>query len=144
MFYFPRRLACRIAKTAVSSFENVVPTLVSAQKAAHRGLAPEVRTEILEHALRKQAGVSLKYMLDFGSNPLERQFLLSAQFLQRELPVRLAHRVAELENLPYGLSSKSQVLRVRDRYVASFQKIRGFRKIKTVRHINGKRISCGF
>ena len=41
--------------------------------------------------------------------------MLSAQFLQRELPVRLAHRVAELENLPYGLSSKPQVLKVRGR-----------------------------
>ena len=51
--------------------------------------------------------------LDFGANPIERQLVLSAQFLQRELPVRLAHRVAELENLPYGLSSKPQVLKVR-------------------------------
>jgi hypothetical protein len=50
--------------------------------------------------------------LDFGANPIERQLLLSAQFLQKELPVRLAHRVAELENLPYGLSSKPQVLKV--------------------------------
>ena len=31
------------------------------------------------------------------------------------LQVRLAHRVAELENLPYGLSSKPQVLKVRGR-----------------------------
>ena len=34
------------------------------------------------------------------------------QFLHKELPVRLAHRVAELENLPYGLSTKSGVLKV--------------------------------
>ena len=52
-------------------------------------------------------------MLDFGATPIDRQLILSAQFLQRELPVRLAHRVAELENLPYGLSSKPQVLKVR-------------------------------
>lgn len=58
------------------------------------------------------AGVSLKYMLDFGANPIERQLLISAQFLHKELPVRLAHRVAELENLPFGLSAKSPVLKV--------------------------------
>lgn len=51
-------------------------------------------------------------MLDFGSNPIDRQLLLSAQFLHKELPVRLAHRVAELENLPYGLSGKVPVLKV--------------------------------
>ncbi len=28
-----------------------------------------------------------------------------------ELPIRLAHRVAELENLPYGLSAKPHVLK---------------------------------
>ena len=51
-------------------------------------------------------------MLDFGANPIERQLLLSAQFLHKELPVRLAHRVAELENLPFGLSAKLPVLKV--------------------------------
>ena len=50
--------------------------------------------------------------LDFGSKPIERQLILSAQFLHNELPVRLSHRVAELENLPYGLSAKTQVLKV--------------------------------
>lgn len=51
-------------------------------------------------------------MLDFGANPVEHQLILSAQFLHNELPVRLAHRVAELENLPYGLSAKPHVLKV--------------------------------
>ena len=51
-------------------------------------------------------------MLDFGASPGERQFIQSSQFLHHELPVRLAHRVAELENLPYGLSAKPHVLKV--------------------------------
>jgi pyruvate dehydrogenase kinase 2/3/4 len=68
--------------------------------------------EIFRHAVKKQTGVSLKYMLDFGQKPIEKQILLSAQFLQNELPIRLAHRVAELENLPFGLSSMKPVLRV--------------------------------
>jgi pyruvate dehydrogenase kinase 2/3/4 len=53
-------------------------------------------------------------MLDFGANPVERQLIMSAQFLRAELPIRLAHRVAELENLPYGLSAKPHVLKVLD------------------------------
>jgi hypothetical protein len=72
----------------------------------------ELVDDIFAHSLKKQTGVSLKYMLDFGANPIERQLLLSAQFLHKELPVRLAHRVAELENLPYGLSAKSSILKV--------------------------------
>ncbi len=69
--------------------------------------------DIFACALKKQTGVSLKYMLDFGANPIEKQLRLSAQFLHNELPVRLAHRVAELENLPYGLSAKAHVLKVK-------------------------------
>ena len=65
-------------------------------------------------------------MMDFGSFPIERQLLVSAQFLHKELPVRLAHRVAELENLPFGLSSKRAVHTVRDWYVESFRELRAF------------------
>ena len=72
----------------------------------------------------------LNARLDFGSKPIERQLILSAQFLHNELPVRLAHRVAELENLPYGLSAKPHVLKVRDWYVESFKELRGFPKVK--------------
>uniref|UniRef100_A0A7S0RYN6 Protein-serine/threonine kinase n=1 Tax=Chlamydomonas leiostraca TaxID=1034604 RepID=A0A7S0RYN6_9CHLO len=86
--------------------------------------------DVFGHALKKQTGVSLKYMLDFGANPIERQLILSAQFLHKELPVRLAHRVAELENLPYGLSAKSSILKVRDWYVESFKELRTFPTIK--------------
>lgn len=92
----------------------------------------ELVDDIFASALKKQTGVSLKYMLDFGSKPIERQLILSAQFLHNELPVRLAHRVAELENLPYGLSAKPHVLKVRDWYVESFKDLRNFPKVKDV------------
>jgi len=86
--------------------------------------------DIQRCSLMKQTGVSLKYMMDFGSKPTERNLLLSAQFLHKELPIRLAHRVVELENLPYGLSSKPPVLKVRDWYVESFRDIRYFPEIR--------------
>ena len=86
--------------------------------------------DIYRCSFKKQTGVSLKYMLDFSAMPLERQMLLSAQFLHKELPVRLAHRVAELENLPHGLSTKDPVRKVRDWYVSSFRDLRTFSGVK--------------
>lgn len=68
--------------------------------------------DIFKCSLKRQTGVSLKYMMDFGSYPTEKNLLVSAQFLHKELPVRLAHRVAELDNLPKGLSLKAPVLKV--------------------------------
>lgn len=46
----------------------------------------------------KQTDVSLRYMMDFGSSPLEKNLLLSAQFLHQELAIRIARRAIELEN----------------------------------------------
>lgn len=76
------------------------------------GYEASIVNDIFRHAMRKQTGVSLKYMLDFGQRPIEKQMILSAQFLRAELPIRLAHRVAELENLPFGLSSMRPILKV--------------------------------
>jgi pyruvate dehydrogenase kinase 2/3/4 len=60
----------------------------------------------------KQTGVSLRYMMEFGSEPSDRNLLISAQFLHKELPIRIARRAIELETLPYGLSEKPAVLKV--------------------------------
>ena len=43
--------------------------------------------------------------------------------MRDELPIRLAHRVVELENLPYGLSEMSSVKRVKNWYSQSFQEL---------------------
>ena len=98
------RLASALVRSALAA---------SKQVKLSDSVPKELVDDIFASALRKQTGVSLRYMLDFGANPIRRQMMLSAQFLHNELPVRLAHRVAELENLPYGLSAKPQVLRVR-------------------------------
>ena len=85
----------------------------AAARGAVKRLADVIPQSVLQDlgqlSRRKQKGVSLKYMLDFGHYPLNRQLLLSAQFLHEELPTRLAHRVMELEALPFGLSFKPQV-----------------------------------
>lgn len=78
----------------------------------------------------KQTGVNLKYMMDFGSKPTHKNLLLSAQFLHKELPIRIARRAMELEALPHGLSHKPAVLKVRDWYLDSFRDLRSFPDIK--------------
>ena len=68
--------------------------------------------EVQKWGSMKQNGVSLRYMMEFGSRPTEKNLLISAQFLHKELPIRIARRAIELENLPYGLSEKPAVLEV--------------------------------
>ncbi|XP_010276553.1 PREDICTED: pyruvate dehydrogenase (acetyl-transferring) kinase, mitochondrial-like [Nelumbo nucifera] len=86
--------------------------------------------EVHKWSCLKPTGVSLRYMMEFGSKPTEKNLLLSAQFLQKELPIRIARRAVELESLPYGLSNKPAVLKVRDWYLDSFRDVRCFPEIK--------------
>ncbi|XP_057963144.1 pyruvate dehydrogenase (acetyl-transferring) kinase, mitochondrial isoform X1 [Malania oleifera] len=89
-----------------------------------------VMEEVQRWAGMKQTGVSLRYMMEFGSRPTERNLLISAQFLHKELPIRLARRALDIEGLPYGLSQKPAVLKVRDWYLDSFRDLRSFPEIK--------------
>ncbi len=69
----------------------------------------------------KQRPVTLQQLFEFGSNPSKETLLIAAHFLHQELPVRLAHRVRELESLPFGLSEMPSVRLVRDMYIESFR-----------------------
>ncbi|KAG4932210.1 hypothetical protein JHK87_046212 [Glycine soja] len=80
----------------------------------------------------KQTGVSLRYMMEFGSNPTQKNLLISAQFLHKELPIRIARRAIELHSLPHGLSHMPPVLKVRHWYLDSFREIISFPEIKNM------------
>ncbi|CAK7323126.1 unnamed protein product [Dovyalis caffra] len=101
-----------------------------AAKKACEMLSKSMIEEVQRWGCMKQTGVSLRYMMEFGSIPTERNLLISAQFLHKELPIRIARRAIELESLPYGLSEKPAVLKVRDWYLDSFRDMRSFPEIK--------------
>ena len=85
----------------------------------------------------QQTSVSLKASLDTGLGLLlpaneaesgltrrQRTLIQIATFLRRELPVRLARRVIELQQLPEGLHAMPSVQRVREWYIQSFVELR--------------------
>lgn len=45
----------------------------------------------------------------------------ASQFLSEELPIRLAHRVQELGDLPDGLNDMESIKKVQDWYAQSFE-----------------------
>ncbi|KAF7837639.1 pyruvate dehydrogenase (acetyl-transferring) kinase, mitochondrial-like [Senna tora] len=103
-----------------------------AAKKACESFSKSLIEEVHRWGCMKQTGVCLKYMMEFGSKPTDRNLLLSAQFLHKELPIRIARRAIELERLPYGLSQKPAVLKVRDWYLDSFRDLRSFPEIKNM------------
>ena len=121
------------ASTSSRAFAGLAsPTPVSRSPGLADKFSKALVDDIYRSSFKNQTGVSLKYMMDFGAQPIHRQLMVSAQFLHKELPVRFAHRVAELENLPLGLSSKEQVQTVRDWYVESYDELKSFPEVKTM------------
>ncbi|EJT69331.1 kinase isozyme 4 [Gaeumannomyces tritici R3-111a-1] len=86
------------------------------------------KTERLMDTIRHYAsfpatGVSLRQMVQFGEKPSVGTLFRASQFLAEELPIRLAHRVQELDSLPDGLNEMPSVKRVLDWYAQSFEEI---------------------
>ncbi|KAF4948355.1 hypothetical protein FGADI_9667 [Fusarium gaditjirri] len=76
--------------------------------------ASERLMDTIRHYARFPAtGVSLRQMVQFGEKPS----------VAEELPIRLAHRVQELDELPDGLNEMPSVIKVKDWYAQSFEEI---------------------
>ncbi|KAJ1954850.1 [Pyruvate dehydrogenase (acetyl-transferring)] kinase isozyme 2 [Linderina pennispora] len=93
------------------------------------GITKELATRIAHFARFPQTGVSLRQMVEFGQNPSQGTLLRAAQFLHDELPIRLAHRVVELDSLPDDLNQMPSVLRVKRMYIDSFNELINFPKV---------------
>lgn len=87
-----------------------------AVKKAAESFSKALAEEVQRWGAMKQTGVSLRYMMEFGARPTEKNLLISAQFLHKELPIRIARRAIELASLPFGLSEKPAVLKVYDMF----------------------------
>ncbi|KAG7396581.1 hypothetical protein PHYBOEH_002043 [Phytophthora boehmeriae] len=90
-----------------------------------------INAKIDELALLPQTGVSLQYLLEFGTDISPQKLIQSARFLHGEMPVRYAHRIKNLENLPHGLSDMPSVKQVREWYVNSAKELLDFPKVET-------------
>ncbi|KAF4551990.1 Mitochondrial branched-chain alpha-ketoacid dehydrogenase kinase-like protein 1 [Elsinoe fawcettii] len=73
-------------------------------------------------------GVSLRQMVQFGQRPSVGTLFRASQFLSEELPIRLAHRVQELGDLPDGLGEMPSIQKVQDWYAQSFEEITTLQK----------------
>lgn len=62
-------------------------------------------------------------MVQFGPSPLPGLIFLALQFICQELPIRLAKKVKDLENAPFGLNEMPLTLKVRDWYAQLFDEL---------------------
>jgi pyruvate dehydrogenase kinase 2/3/4 len=85
----------------------------------------QLERSYLDHlASKRPTPLKLKDMYDYGSNPHTR--LINAQFLYRELPVRIAHRAMDLLTLPHGLSQAAPIQQVARIYLGFLKRMQDF------------------
>ncbi|PPR05768.1 hypothetical protein CVT24_006834, partial [Panaeolus cyanescens] len=90
-------------------------------------ITPALWDKIHHFASFPQTGVSLQQMVLFGQNPSQGTLLKASQFLAaEELPVRLAHRVKELDELPHNLHAMPSIKKVKNWYAQSFEELINF------------------
>ncbi|GAB9470471.1 Pyruvate dehydrogenase kinase-like protein [Globisporangium polare] len=108
-----------------------VSSSLGAFPSSSASISSESMKRIKALAQRPQTGVSLQDLLAFGTNCTPQKLIKSANFLQYELPVRYAHRVKNLEDLPHSLSDMPSVKQVRNWYIHSVEELLAFPKVET-------------
>jgi hypothetical protein len=102
------------------------------------GVPDDVAQMIQRHASRSQTSASLKILMDTGRGKLlpdegdeheatNKILMQVAGFLRHELPIRLAHRILDLERVPL-MKEMPSVKAVRDLYVTSFLELLSVQK----------------
>ena len=76
--------------------------------------------------------ISLRQLTFFGRTLTEGRLLSSANYVRSELPTRLAHRLRDMQTLPFVVVTNPHMSHVYDLYYRAFEKLRNVGEIKTV------------
>ena len=82
-----------------------------------------VLNKIKHYSLKKSTPVSLKYLFNYGTDFKNDNIFHHSQFLHQELPIRIAKRILNLQELPYELNNYAGMQNIHDEYVSSFKKL---------------------
>jgi hypothetical protein len=68
----------------------------------------------------------------FGRSLTESRLISSANYVRTELPTRIAHRIRDMQQLPYVVVTNSNISEVYDLYYTAFDTFRKVKEIKTL------------
>ncbi|KAK9240117.1 branched-chain alpha-ketoacid dehydrogenase [Lipomyces kononenkoae] len=88
--------------------------------------------KLLEFSARSSRPVSLRQLAFFGMKLTNEKIIQSANFVRQELPTRMAHRIHDMQSLPYSIVQNNHISNVYELYYHSFNTIRRFPVIKTI------------
>ncbi|PYH42688.1 protein kinase PKP2 [Aspergillus saccharolyticus JOP 1030-1] len=76
--------------------------------------------------------ISLRQLTFFGRTLTESRLISSANYVRTELPTRLAHRLRDIQRLPYVVVANPHLTLVYELYYKAFERFRAIPEIKTL------------
>ncbi|EDN02655.1 pyruvate dehydrogenase kinase [Histoplasma capsulatum] len=81
---------------------------------------------------REVRPISLRQLTFFGRTITESRLISSANYVRTELPTRIAHRLRDMQKLPYVVVTNPHLSLVYELYYKAFEKFRGVPEIRTL------------
>ncbi|CAG8493791.1 12707_t:CDS:2 [Ambispora gerdemannii] len=136
----PRPLSTVSIKNLIESiqFASVQPNNASStinKTEQRRGHSPQhfYQNRILDRYVSQPVHtITLRQLVFFGRNLTEERLIQSGNYVRSELPIRLAHRIHDIQNLPFIVGTNPRIAMVYDLYWSAFEKLRQFPPIKTM------------
>ncbi|KAI9740465.1 MAG: hypothetical protein M1834_005045 [Cirrosporium novae-zelandiae] len=98
------------------------------------------QASVLDQWVQREARpISLRQLTFFGRTLTEHRLLSSANYVRTELPTRIAHRLRDMQTLPYVVVTNKHMSHVYDLYHKAFE---AFRKVKDIRTIEDNDDFC--
>ncbi|KAK4104897.1 alpha-ketoacid dehydrogenase kinase [Parathielavia hyrcaniae] len=95
---------------------------------------------VLDEWVAKEARpISLRQLMVFGRSLTESRLISSANYVRTELPTRIAHRIRDMQQLPYVVVTNPHINEVYDLYYTAFDT---FRKVKDIKTLEDNECFC--
>ena len=79
--------------------------------------------KIFDYSLKKGTHIKFVDMLKYTNVSLTNTIPIMTKHIYNEIPIRLAKRVTDLNSLPFGLSKKHSIHKIREWYLLSFEEL---------------------
>ncbi|KAI1133840.1 alpha-ketoacid dehydrogenase kinase [Hypoxylon sp. FL0543] len=89
--------------------------------------------QVLDEWVAKEARpISLRQLMVFGRSLTEARLISSANYVRTELPTRIAHRIRDMQRLPYVVVTNPHISDVYELYYTAFDTFRRIKEVKTL------------
>ncbi|EOD46982.1 putative pyruvate dehydrogenase kinase protein [Neofusicoccum parvum UCRNP2] len=97
------------------------------------GAPPWRPSSVLDEWVQREARpISLRQLTFFGARLTESRLLGSANYVRTELPTRIAHRLRDMQTLPYVVVTNPNISYVYELYYRAFERYRRIPEVRSV------------